>query len=183
MMTWFNDIDWAASLPWIAAAIVAVACLAGIFLTVVTLPGAWIAIAVTLLVWWWQPSLFEWYTFLIAAIFAALGEAIEFLAGALGAAKAGASKKGMIGATIGTLLGAIIGTFFGPIIGSIIGGVLGAALGAFIGEYHYASRHWKEAGKASAGAAIGRVIATIGKTIFAGAVALTLCIAVLTDLG
>lgn len=179
MTSWLSDIDWAASLPWIAAAIVAVACLAGIFLTVVTLPGAWVAIAVTLLVWWWQPSLFEWYTFAIAVIFAGLGEVVEFLAGALGAAKAGASKKGMIGATIGTIVGAIAGIPFGAIFGSIIGGVLGAALGAFIGEFGFASRHWKEAGKASAGAAIGRVLATIGKTFFAGAVALTLCLAVL----
>ena len=178
-MSWIHEIDWAAGVPVVAGLVVVIACLVGIFLTVLTLPGAWIAIAVSLLVWWWQPQMFEWWTFLIALIFAALGEVVEFAAGALGAAKAGASKKGMIGATIGTLLGAIIGTFFGPIIGSIIGGVLGAALGAFVGEFGFASRHWKDAGKASAGAAIGRVLATIGKTIFAGAVALTLCLAVL----
>lgn len=181
MTSWLNDIDWAASLPWIAAAIVALACLVGIFLSAVTLPGAWIAIAVSLLVWWWQPQMFEWWTFLIAVLFAALGELVEFVASALGAAKAGASKKGMIGAMIGTLVGAIAGMPFGAIIGSIIGGVLGAALGAFVGEFGFANRPWKEAGKASAGAAIGRVLATVGKTIFAGAVGLTLCLATMIE--
>ena len=177
-MTWLHNVDWGASLPWIAAAIVAIAGLAGVFLTVVTLPGAWITIAISLLVWWWQPSLFEWWTFLIVVILAALGELLEFVASALGAAKAGASKHGVIGATIGTLAGAILGIPFLAPVGPIIGGVAGAALGAFVGEFGFASRHWKEAGKASIGAAIGRVVATLGKTLFAGAVALALCIAV-----
>lgn len=144
MMTWLNEVNWAASLPSIGAAIIAVAGLAGIVLTAITFPGAWIAIAVSLLVWWWQPALFEWYTFLVAVLFAALGEVVEFLAGALGAAKAGASKKGMIGATVGTIIGAIVGIPFVPPLGAIVGSVLGAAVGAFVGEYGYASRHWKD---------------------------------------
>ena len=176
-MTWLPDVDWAASVPWIAGVIVLVACLVGVFLTVITLPGAWIAIAVSLLVWWWQPQLFEWWTFLIAGAFAAVGELVEFAASALGAAKAGASKKGMIGAAIGTLIGAIAGLPFGAIIGSIVGGVLGAALGTFIGEFGFAKRHWKEASKASAGAAVGRMVATIAKTLFAGAAGVALCMA------
>ena len=173
----FSAIDWAQSLPYIAAIIVIIAGLIGIFLAIITLPGAWIAIAVSLLVWWWQPQLFEWWTFLIAILIAGLGELIEFAASALGAAKAGSTRKGAIGAAIGTLVGAIAGIPFWPPIGTIVGGVLGAALGAFIAERGAANRTWGQAGKASVGAAIGRIIATIAKGIIAGGVALVLAIA------
>lgn len=177
-LDWLPDIDWAQAWPTVAAVILVVTALVGLVLTALTLPGPWITLAVALVLWWWQPQLFEWWTLLLAALIAGVGELVEFAASMVGAAKAGATRKGALGAAVGTLIGAIAGMPFGLFIGAIVGGVLGAAIGATLAERGWADRSWREAGKAGAGAAIGRLVATVAKTMIAGASALVLCVGV-----
>ena len=49
---------------------------------------------------------------------------IDFVAASLGAQRAGASRRAMIGAALGTLLGlplGLPGVIFGPLVGAVIG--------------------------------------------------------------
>jgi uncharacterized protein YqgC (DUF456 family) len=65
-----------------------------------------------------------------------MGEVVELLAGAVGAAKAGGSKRGAALALAGSIIGGVVGLFVGlpvPMVGSILAAVLFAALGAMVG--------------------------------------------------
>jgi uncharacterized protein len=136
-------------------------------LTLVTLPGTWLIVLWALGICIWQPSIMPWWMVLVLVVLAAIGEGLEFLASAIGAAKAGASRWGIVLAVIGALLGAIVGMFVIPIIGAIIGGALGAACGAIAGESWVAKRPWNETKKVATGAAIGRLLATLAKGVVA----------------
>ena len=86
-------------------------------------------------------------------ILAALAMLADFVAGALGAKKFGASGLSIFGAT----MGAIVGIFFGP-----IGLILGPFVGAVIGEL-MSGRKIDAAGRAGVGATIGLLIGTAAK--------------------
>jgi len=166
-------------LPYTAASILLVVSLAGIALTVVTLPGAWLICGAAILIkMLWIPDLLSWWTIGVAVGLAIVGEIVELAASSFGAAKAGGSKRGAIGALVGTLAGAIIGSFilFFP-IGTIVGAVAGAAAGSLVAERAWAGRTWAESAKASQGAAVGRLAATVMKTGFTVAIGLVVSIA------
>lgn len=158
---------------------------AGVLLTAFTLPGIWFALLAAGAGQWWslatQPEpMFSWWTLGLCAGLALIAELVEVGASAVGASKAGGTKKGAIGSVIGAILGAIVGTLalgFLPVLGTIIGASLGAGLGALLLEKHLGEKTWKEAGKVGAGAAIGRLLATLAKIIFAAAVAAVLSVA------
>ena len=113
-------------------------------IVLIGLPGTWLMIALafglSLTQRLWAPSgsewLVPWWVFLIGIVIAIIGEVLEFMAGALGAKKGGASKQGMLGALIGGFAGTLIGTFVIPIpiVGSLIGAIIGCGIGAIIGE-------------------------------------------------
>ncbi|MDF5716132.1 MAG: DUF456 family protein [Rhizonema sp. NSF051] len=89
-----------------------------------------------------------------------LGIGIDFLAGYLGAKKAGASKWGQIGSVVGLLLG-----FFGllptlPFGGPLLGILLGPLLGAIVGEFLY-QRNFQVAVKAGIGIVAGTLIGNL----------------------
>ena len=140
-----------------------------------TLPGNWFIAGLTVLfaVFVHLPSGSGISLFSAGAVaaLALLGEAIEFAAGAAGAAKSGGSRRGMLLAVAGAMGGSIAGTFLGvfipiPVIGSLIGAIAGGALGAFGGAY--AGEAWKgrseeERMAISTAAMIGRVFGTVGK--------------------
>ena len=80
--------------------------------------GIWLAAAVDhyqhLGLWW----------LLIIGTLGAAGVAMDFIAGALGAKRVGASKRALWGASIGTIVGmffGIPGLLFGPFIGALVG--------------------------------------------------------------
>lgn len=79
--------------------------------------------------------------------------ALDFIAGALGARKFGASGWAVFGATVG----AILGMFFFP-IGLIAGPFIGAVAGEVI-----AGRNLDAAGRAGVGATIGLLVGTVAK--------------------
>jgi uncharacterized protein len=168
-------------MEYLAGAIIVLACLLGIALTLLTLPGAWFMLAAAVACNLWQPGMFSWWTIGVCAGVAVLAEIAEMLASALGAKKTGGTRSGAIGSVIGAIVGAIAGTPFFPPIGTIAGAVLGAGAGAMIAERGLADKSWKDSAKVGGGAAIGRLIATALKSAAAVAIAVTLCVAVFVD--
>lgn len=146
----------------------------------VTMPGNWFIVglaalfAVTLETGDAAQGL-NWHGVVLLAVIAAGGEVLEVTAGAAGAAKQGASRRAIVLAVAGTFFGSITGAImglpiavFGLLFGALAGGVGGAFAGAYLGEM------WKHgrAGKSASvgwGAAIGRLLGTLGK-LLAGAV-------------
>lgn len=163
----------------LAAIIVFLCSVAGIVLTVLSLPGTWLAVLAAVLCKLWQPALFSWWIVAAAGALALLAEVVEFGASAVGTAKAGGSKRGGIGSLVGGIAGAIVGAPFFLGLGAIPGAVLGAFVGALVAERAWAKRSWAEASRSGQGAAIGRFVATILKLAFAGAIALLLSLAMI----
>jgi uncharacterized protein YqgC (DUF456 family) len=164
---------------WIAALAIVVVSILGMLLTAFTLPGLWLNIILVFVIWWfWKPHFYEspGWTFGGALAIAVIGEIAEFVAGAAGAAKGGSSRAGAIGAMVGAIAGAILMVPVLPPLGTIVGGVLGAAAGTILVERGYKNRTWQHSMQAGTGAAIGRALATIAKTLCAIAVALILCV-------
>lgn len=141
----------------------------------VAAPGNWLIVAFTACFAWFFPGDTErgitWTTVVVLAGIAAIGEAIEFAAGAAVAGKRGGSRRGMALAIAGTLIGSIAGAFVtlpipivGPIIGAIGGGAAGAFAGAWLGEY-WKGKPLKEGYHIATGAMLGRLLGTAGKLI------------------
>ncbi len=170
------DLAWIA---WPVASIFTLLGLACIVLMLLGLPGTWfmigLAVTIDLIDVWWLPEedrpTFSILVLAIAVALAALGELLEFVASALGAKKAGASRRGVIGALAGSLVGAVAGTFLLPIpvVGTLAGAVAGSFGGAVLGEVS-AGRSIEHTMKPATGAAIGRVLGTLGKLPFSVAV-------------
>src|SRR5258706_183552 len=104
----------------------------GLFLTILGLPGLWLMVA-TLVGYAWLTTMGHYvgWTSLIAVLALALiAEVLEFYVGSAGAKKAGASRRGMLGALVGALIGGFVFTIPVPILGTIFGVCVGAFLGA-----------------------------------------------------
>jgi len=144
-----------------------VAGLAGALLTIATLPGTWIVIALAFLAEWLSPApVYSPWTFGVVIVLALLGEGIEFLASGAGAASAGGSKRAAALGVLGGIVGAILGTIFLPflpIIGTILGAVVGAGVGAGLGESMKEGRTRGDVWNVGTGAARGRAIAIVVK--------------------
>ena len=105
----------------------------------------------------------------VLLVLAILGEVLEFVAGAAGAARQGGSRRAMALSLSGTMIGSICGAVVaapipvvGPIIGALGGGALGAFTGAYLGEM------WKgtdtdQRVRVSQAAMWGRLLGTFGK--------------------
>ncbi len=145
-----------------------------------TLPGNWLIVGLAALFAWLMPAGeygrgFGWITVGVLFFIALIGELIEFAAGAAGAAKHGASRRGMLLSIVGAIVGSIAGAAVGmpiPILGPLVAAVGGAAAGAFGGAYlgeMWKGKHHSERAAVSTGALIGRLFGTVGK-LAAGAV-------------
>jgi uncharacterized protein YqgC (DUF456 family) len=113
-------------------------------------------------------------------VLAGLGELIEFAAGAAGAKRGGAGRRGMIGALIGGIVGALLLTPFipVPVVGTLIGAIIGTFIGAVLGEVTgLEPKTVRGSMKPALGATIGRVAGTVGKMGTAIVVWLTLSVA------
>src|SRR5262245_59264889 len=124
------------------AALLVLACGIAWLTTLVTLPGNWLIAGLAALFAWLEPANADrgisWTTVEVLLGLAVLGEVVEFAAGAAGAAKEGASKRGvalsMVGAMVGSVVGLAVGTPI-PILGSFVMALIGGAGGAFLGAY------------------------------------------------
>ena len=163
----------------IAAIIMVLLCIAAWTLNLIALPGNWIAVLVLFCYCLLGPTSgntsIGYIPVFAAACFALIGEIFEFIAAALGAQKAGASRKATLFAMIGSMAGAILGAIVGlpvPIVGQVLAAILfgglGATLGAMLGEWSNGST-WRESLPIGHAAFWGRTIGTLGK-VAAGAV-------------
>ncbi len=156
--------------------------LCGIALTLLTLPGIWFAVLVAGLAQWWSiaqrgEAMFSWWTLGACVVIGIAAEVAELLASAAGAAKAGGTRRGAIGSVVGGVVGAIGGSFFIPPLGTIVGAAAGAGAGALLLERAGGTKTWKQSGKIGAGAAAGRLVATIIKASLATLIAVILSVA------
>lgn len=159
-----------------------------VLLVVAGLPGTWILIGGAVLVdcldWLWLPEgaplTFHPLTLVAAVLVGLVGEALEFSLSAAGAARFGASRRGMVGSVIGGVVGAIFGTIFIwiPIIGTIIGALVGTAAGAVVGEVSDGRKTLRDAAQPALGAVIGRILGTLAKLPIAIVVFIVLAVAV-----
>ena len=125
-------------MAWIYYLILLAILLLGLFINLLTLPGLWLmsaALAGYALVTGWNVYV-GWTAILVLLVLAAIGEALEFYAGASGSKAAGGRRRGAIGAIIGGIVGGIFFTGMIPIppIGTIVGVCFGTFLGAAIAE-------------------------------------------------
>jgi len=151
----------------LAGFIVILGAILGVVLTVLALPGIWFALLIAVICQLWQGDMFSpWTLFAVAAI-ALLGEILELVASSFGAAKAGGTRRGAVGALIGGIVGAVAGIPFLPPIGPVLGSAAGAGLGALVAERHGGSKSWGESARIGTGAAIGRLSATLIKVLLA----------------
>jgi uncharacterized protein YqgC (DUF456 family) len=145
-----------------------------VFLVMLGLPGTWILIllAAGLQIGdgYWRSGdvhTFSWWTLGAATALALVGELVEFVAGVAGAKKAGASRRGMVGALVGGVAGAIVGAALLAGIGAIPGGFVGSALGAIVGELSHPHMTLESSLKPAGGAAVGRLAGTLMKLAIA----------------
>lgn len=93
------------------------------------------------------------FSVLILGVVCAIGMAMDFMAGVLGAKYTGASKEALWGAFIGGLAGLFLG-----LVGLVLGPLLGAAIGELL-----AKRNVLLAGKVGIGTFIGFIVGTVAK--------------------
>jgi uncharacterized protein len=141
---------------WILSIGLIVAGVAGAVLPV--LPGATLVFAGTALGAWIDG--FErvggWTVGVLAAL-ALLSWVLDYVAGMLGAKKAGASKQALLGAAIGT----VAGLFFG-FVGVLVLPFVGAAAGEYL-----ARRDHRAAARVGVATGIGLVLALVAKVVIA----------------
>jgi len=143
-------------LLWILAALLVLAGFAGLMLP--ALPGAPLLFAGLVVAAWVEDFAYiSTGTIIVLAVLAALISAVDFVAGALGAKRFGASPRAVTGA----LIGGVVGLFFG-----LPGVLLGPFAGAVIGELSVRS-DLNAATRAGFGAALGLLVAAVAKIALA----------------
>lgn len=111
------------TLLWILCAALIVAGLAGTVLPV--LPGTVLVWAgIVLGAWIDDFQRVGTTTLVVVTVLAALAWVLDYVAGLLGARKAGASRQALLGAAIGTVVGlfmGLVGVLFMPLVGAALG--------------------------------------------------------------
>ncbi|HBC69177.1 MAG TPA: DUF456 domain-containing protein [Sutterella sp.] len=116
-------LDWWALFLWLSGlALIGV----GLVGTVVpALPGIpCVFLGIVLIAWAGGFEELGWVSITLSALLTVAGMAIDWIAQAMGAKKAGATKYGMAGALIGTFLGLMLGLWgilFMPLVGAFVG--------------------------------------------------------------
>ncbi len=161
-------------------ALLVLACVVGLCMIPFGLPGTWLIVVGSALFGWfdhWQR--YQWTACLVLIAAATVGEVLEQLITAKGAARYGASRAGAWGAFLGSFVGALLGVPIPvPLLGSVVGAFVGAFAGAVLAELA-SRRTTKEAVTAGWGALLGRALATAFKLGLAMAMAAGLLLAVL----
>jgi uncharacterized protein len=141
---------------WIVAVLLIVVGVAGTVLP--ALPGVPLIFGgVLLAAWIGDFQRISVFTVVVLAILAVLGIVIDYVAAAISAKRAGASRQGIIGAAIGTLAGVFTGLW-----GLLFMPLMGAAIGEFI-----AHKDALRAGKVGAATWFGLLVGTAIKLAIA----------------
>jgi uncharacterized protein YqgC (DUF456 family) len=117
------SLDWWALFLWLSGLSLIVIGLIG---TVVpALPGIpCIFIGIALIAWAGNFERLGWMGLTLCAVLSVVGLAVDWIAQAMGAKKAGATKYGMAGALVGTFIGLMMGIWgilFMPLVGAFVG--------------------------------------------------------------
>ncbi|MBX7169038.1 MAG: DUF456 domain-containing protein [Pirellulales bacterium] len=177
-------------LLWVVLFVVAL--VAGWVMVLLAMPGTWLIVGCAALYAWlvrddafWDVG---WPVVAVLLGLAVLGEIAETVAGALGVARAGGSRRGMLLALLGSLLGAIVGIVVGvpvPVVGQLIAAVvfagIGATIGAILGE-QWKGRTLEASLNIGLAAFWGRVLGTLSKVIVASAMVVVALAALVTRL-
>ena len=160
----------------LAGVMIGGASLCGVLMTLITLPGVWLMLAVAVAMQWVFPAApFSWWTIGVCAGVALAGEVFEFVASPprqeSGRWTSGASARSS------GLVGAIAGTFVVPIIGSLVGAVLGAGIGGLIAERAWAGRPRRTPRRSGEAQAAGRLAASLVKAALTAAIGVALTVA------
>ena len=111
------------TLLWILSAALILAGLAGTVLP--ALPGTMLVLAgIVLGAWIDDFTRIGWGSVTAAGVLAVLAWALDYVAGLMGARKAGASRQALVGAAIGAVVGifmGLVGVLFMPLIGAAVG--------------------------------------------------------------
>lgn len=164
-------------LPYLWAVLFVLTLATGWLLTLLSLPGNWLMVSAAVLYAFFVTGdsrvVIRWETVIALALLALIGEGLELLASALGAARGGGSKRSAVLAVVcsvpGAMLGAIIGVpipVVGPLVGVIFFAGLGALAGAMLGEA-WKGRTWKESWGVGHSAFWGRVLGSLAKVVIA----------------
>ncbi len=173
------------------ALLLIVVLLAGWLLTLLGMPGNWLMVVATAIYAFLTSAQSHaavgWKVVVLLVVLAALGEVIELMAGATGAARAGGSRRAAILALLGSIGGAMFGIvaglpvvpilFAGPIIAALLFAGLGAMAGAILGEI-WAGRNLDASWQVGRAAFWGRLLGTLGKLLI-GAVMVAVVLAAL----
>jgi len=151
--------------PLVAQLLLPLIGLVGPALVLLGLPGTWLLLALAGLAEWATPArLFSTTSVAVVIGLAVLGEVWEFAAGSVRAKRAGAGRRGALGAIGGGLIGAVLGTFLipAPLIGTLLGGGLGAFAGA-AGLERHGGRGLRESLRIGRAAGVGHALGLAGK--------------------
>lgn len=144
------------TLLWVLSTVLILVGLAGIVLPV--LPGTVLVFAGILLGAWIEDFReVGWFAISAIAVLAVLAWLMDYVAAALGAKRAGASRQAILGAAIGTVAGifmGLVGVLFMPLVG------------AFAGEF-IARRHHGQALKVGIATWIGLLAGMLAKFVLA----------------
>ncbi len=145
------------------------ACLVGVAMTAIRLPGTWLIVA-SAAGYAWSEEWARTSLTLLGILFgiALLGEGIEILASVVAARRAGGSRKAAWGGMLGGILGMIFLSFMIPIpiVGTMIGVLVGCFSGAALVEV-YVRRDMSHGTKVGFFAAMGFVFGSVAKVVVA----------------
>ena len=136
-----------------------------LLLHMISLPANWIFLGLSLLyalLTGFSPV--GWWTLVVLAILAAIGELLEFLVGVGYTAKRGATRWGVIGTFVGGLIGGIALSSVTPPAGTLLGAFGGSFLGAVLFEY-LAQARVDAALRSGRAAFLGKVFGAVAKSM------------------
>jgi uncharacterized protein YqgC (DUF456 family) len=144
------------TLLWIAAVAMIVVGVVGTVLP--ALPGAVLIFGgIALAAWIDDFQRISGWTVGVAAVLTVIAFVTDYVAAALGARKAGASRLAIVGAAVGTIVG-----IFGGLVGLLFLPLAGAALGEYV-----AQRDVRRAGKVGVATWLGLLLGTAVKVAIA----------------
>ncbi len=147
----------------VANVILIIFLVAGVALTLFTLPGNVVILAAALLYGYFEGFVrFDsGFLFALGGVFLC-GEAVEFAAGMLGAKRQKASWRAVAAAFFGGVAGAVAGSFVVPVLGTVAGAVAGAFALSYAAEYGNTGDREKAA-RVARSAAVGLLLGTLFK--------------------
>jgi uncharacterized protein YqgC (DUF456 family) len=151
---------------WIYYFVLAAILIVGLYINLVGAPGLWVMVLGTVvygLVTRWRYAGLK--TVIAILALAGLAELAEFVVAGAHAKRAGASRRGLIGAIVGGIVGAIFFTIPFPVLGTIFGVCFGTFLGAIVGEVMGGTQVGSSL-RVGVGAATGRLLGILTKLLF-----------------